>query len=317
MKADEKLDKSQSISYSKIGLSFLLTIFKLLAGLLGHSTLLLVDSVRSFSEFVNESGKLLDFSIANKPEDRSHNYGHGKIATLCTGAEACVLLVAGLYAFYIGSEHVFMFIKGKELEAPETITLLTAILAFVSRDIIFMFAERGELQAKGIPSEERIYIKEVFVSIFVILGIGFTFLPGKGSHIADSFVAVFVSIYLLGSSGRLLYSTVNELIEASLDEGTNHKIREIITKTEGVTESGEIKTRRIGKGIAINACISVNNSLSVREAAKITNLVEERLKAAFGEDSYTLIKVEPCPLKNFKFQNLSRSSEEGRRETVI
>ena len=124
MKADEKLDKSQSISYSKLVLSFLLTVFKLLAGLLGNSTLLLADSVRSFSEFVNESVKLLDFSIANKPEDKSHNYGHGKIATLCTGAEACVLLVAGLYAFSIGSEHVLMFIKGKELEAPETITLL-------------------------------------------------------------------------------------------------------------------------------------------------------------------------------------------------
>src|SRR5665647_1291684 len=49
--------------------SFLLTVFKLLAGFFGNSTLLLADAVRSFSEFVNESVKLLDLSIANKPED--------------------------------------------------------------------------------------------------------------------------------------------------------------------------------------------------------------------------------------------------------
>lgn len=69
MKADNKLDKARSVSYTKLALSFLLTVFKLLAGFFGNSTLLLADAVRSFSEFVNESVKLLDLSIANKPED--------------------------------------------------------------------------------------------------------------------------------------------------------------------------------------------------------------------------------------------------------
>ena len=100
MKADKKLDKTRNISYKKLALSFLLTVFKLLAGLLGNSTLLLADAVRSFSEFINESIKLLDLSIANKPEDKSHNYGHGKIATLCTGAGACMLLFAGLSCLF-------------------------------------------------------------------------------------------------------------------------------------------------------------------------------------------------------------------------
>ena len=54
-----------------------------------------------------------------------------------------------------------------------------------------------------------------------------------------------ITLYLLGSSGRLLYGTANELIEASLDEENNQKIREIINRTEGVLGSGELKTRRI------------------------------------------------------------------------
>jgi len=315
MKADKKLDKTQGISYTKLALSFLLILFKLLAGFLGNSTLLLADAVRSFSDFINESVKLLDFSIANKP-DRSHNYGHGKITTLCMGAGACVLLFAGFHTFSLGSEQLLMFIQCKEFKTPETIALFAAISAFVSGDIILVFAENRALQTKGISSKDHIHIKDLFVSGFVILGIGCTFLPGKNLDISDSFAAVLVSIYLLGSSGRLLYRTVNELIEASLDEKTNQRIREIINQTEGVTASEELKTRRIGKGIAINACISVHNSLSIQEAAEITNLVEEKLKAAFGEDAYILIKVEPS-LKNLTFQNLSRSSEEGRKETVI
>jgi ferrous-iron efflux pump FieF len=306
MKADNKLDKARSVSYTKLALSFLLTVFKLLAGFFGNSTLLLADAVRSFSEFVNESVKLLDLFIVNKPEDKSHNYGHGKIATLCLGGGACVLLFAGFHTFSLGSEQLLMFIQGKESEGPETIALFAAISAFVSRYIIF--AESYELQTSKTSSKGRIHIKGLFASGFIILGIGITFLPGRSLGIADSLAAVLLSIYLLWTSGRLLYKAADELIEASLDEETNRKIREIINETEGVTGSMELKTRRIGKGIAINACITVPSSLSIRETSEITNLVEESLKAAFGESAYTLIKVEPSPLKNLSFQNRSRPS---------
>ena len=145
-----------------------------------------------------------------------------------------------------------MFIQGKESEGPETIALFAAISAFVSRYIIF--AESYELQTSKTSSKGRIHIKGLFASGFIILGIGITFLPGRSLGIADSLAAVLLSIYLLWTSGRLLYKAADELIEASLDEETNRKIREIINETEGVTGSRELKTRRIGKGIAINAC---------------------------------------------------------------
>lgn len=137
----------------------------------------------------------------------------------------------------------------------------------------------------------------------------------EGFDIADSFAAVLLSLYLLWNSGRLLYRTTDELIEASLEEENNRRIREIVNQTENVTDCGELKTRRIGKRIAINVCFSVNNSLNIREAVEIANLVEERLKAAFEEDTYVLIKIEPNQGKKQTFKTRGRSSEEERRKT--
>ncbi|MDD4248517.1 MAG: cation transporter dimerization domain-containing protein, partial [Methanosarcina sp.] len=142
-------------------------------------------------------------------------------------------------------------------------------------------------QNEGISSEIDSYtrndhIRSLFISCFVTLGIGCTFLPGKNGVIADSLIAVLLSLYLIGASGKLLYGTANELIEASLDEENNRKIREIINRTEGVLGSGELKTRRIGNGIAINACITVNNSLNIQEVTEIADLVEMRLKTTYG-----------------------------------
>lgn len=358
MQADKKLDethnKTRNKSYVGLALSLTLTLFKLLAGTLGNSTLLLADAVHSFSEFINECTKFLDFFIGSKPEDESHNYGHGKITTLCVGAGALILLFASFHTISLSSGKLLMFLQSKEPETPEITTLYAAIAAFVLRSIMAILIGNPEVQVKEVSSKDHvpikdlsiiqiknllaihikhlsivpmkhllaipikellavrikelpvIPIKDVLIFGFVISGIGCTFLPQKSFKIADSFVALFLSLYLLETSGKLLYKTANELIEASLDEENNLRIREIIDKTENVTGSGELKTRKIGKNIAINASVNVNNSLNVLEAAEIANLVEERLKAAFTEDIYVLIKIEPVEGVNKNFKNKDR-----------
>jgi ferrous-iron efflux pump FieF len=322
MQADKKFDGTCNRSYTELALSLILTLLKLLAGILGNSTLLLADAVRSFSECINECIKLLDLSIASKPEDTSHNYGHGKITTLCVGAGAFILLFASFRVVSLSLGELLMFFQGKQPEIPGIIALYAAITAFILRNIIAILTENAEVHAKEASSNAHIPGKglliipknDFLISSLIILSTVCTFLPGRGFDIAHSFAAFLLSFYLLGTSGRLLYRTANELIEASLDEENNLKIREIINKTKNVTGSGELKTRRIGKGIAINVTVDVSNSLSVYEAAEVANLVEERLKAAFTEDTYVLIKIEPGPVKNHGFKNQGESSGKIERE---
>lgn len=322
MKADKNLNKNRNISYTGLFFSLALTLFKLFVGLLGHSTALLADAVRSFSELIGESVQLLNYFISSKPEDWSHNYGHGKIVTLFTGAGACVLLFAGIQSLTLASGELLLFIQGRETESPEIFALSAAVFTLVSKEIIPFFNRRAGKQTEGISSEinsdtRNAHTRSLVFSCFVTLGIGCTFLPGKSWDIADSVIAVLLSLYLIGTSGRLLYGTANELIEASLDEENNKKIREIINKTEGVLGSGELKTRKIGNGIAINACITVNNSLNIQEVAEIADLVEARLKTAYGQGIYTLIKAEPALERNCSFQKKIGIPEEGRTKIVV
>ncbi|AKB34303.1 Cation efflux system protein [Methanosarcina siciliae HI350] len=322
MKAEKNMNKPRNISYAGLFFSLALTLFKLFAGLLGHSTALFADAVRSFSELINELVKLLDLSIAGKPEDWSHNYGHGKIITLFKGAGACMLLFAGIQSASLASGELLMFIQGRETEAPEIFALSAAAFSLVSKEIAPLFSKRAREQAEEISSGIGSYIgnshfRSLFLSCFITLGIGCTFLPGKYWVVTDSLIAVLLSLYILGSSGRLLYGTANELIEASLDEENNRKIREIINRTEGVMGSGELKTRRIGNGIAINACITVNSSLNIQEVADIADLVEERLKKTYGEGIYTLVKAEPAPERSCPFQKKLRVFEEGRNKIIV
>lgn len=322
MKADRNSNETLNISYTALFFSFALTLLKLLAGILGHSTALIADSVRSFSELISELRKILEVFIASKPEDWNHNYGHGKIITLFMGAGACVLLFAGAQSILMASEELLMFIQGRETETPEIFALSAAVAILVSGEIIPLLSRKNGRYTDGILSEMNSYarnsqIRRLLLSFFVTLSIGCTFLPGKNWAIADSLIAVLLSLYILGTSSKLLYGTANELIEASLDEKENRKIREIINRTEGVTGSSELRTRKIGNGIAINACITVNGSLNILEVEEITDLVEKRLKTVYGQDIYTLIKAEPDPEKNHSFQKKIGISEERREKITV
>ena len=61
--------------------NFVLLAFKFVAGILGHSAAMLADAVHSLSDFVTDVIVLVFVRISNKPQDKDHDYGHGKYET--------------------------------------------------------------------------------------------------------------------------------------------------------------------------------------------------------------------------------------------
>ena len=62
----------------------ILLLFKFVAGIVGHSSAMIADAVHSLSDFVTDIIVLVFVKISNKPQDKSHDYGHGKYETLAT-----------------------------------------------------------------------------------------------------------------------------------------------------------------------------------------------------------------------------------------
>ena len=75
--------------------NLMLLIFKFVAGVLGHSAAMLADAVHSLSDFVTDVIVVVFVRISNKPQDKGHDYGHGKYETLATAIIGVVLLFVG------------------------------------------------------------------------------------------------------------------------------------------------------------------------------------------------------------------------------
>ena len=82
--------------------NFLLLVFKFFAGIAGHSAAMLADAVHSLSDFITDIVVIVFVRIAGKPEDKGHDYGHGKYETLATAIIGLLLLCVGFGIFWNG-----------------------------------------------------------------------------------------------------------------------------------------------------------------------------------------------------------------------
>lgn len=86
----------------------LLTVFKFVAGILGNSAAMIADATHSLSDFLTDVVVLVFVSISAKPQDQSHDYGHGKFETMASFLIALALIVAALGIMVSGVQKLAM-----------------------------------------------------------------------------------------------------------------------------------------------------------------------------------------------------------------
>ena len=86
-------------------------VFKFIAGILGGSAAMIADAVHSLSDFMTDIVVLLFVKISSKPEDKDHDYGHGKYETLATSMIGVALLCVGLYILYREARRTFPCVR--------------------------------------------------------------------------------------------------------------------------------------------------------------------------------------------------------------
>ena len=114
--------------------NFLLVIFKFLAGIAGHSAAMMADAVHSLSDFVTDVVVILFVRISNKPQDKGHDYGHGKYETLATALIGVALLGVGCGILWNGAGEILAFMRGEQLRAPGVLALIAALVSILLKD---------------------------------------------------------------------------------------------------------------------------------------------------------------------------------------
>ncbi len=292
-------DRARKVIWLGFVANLILTLIKLLAGIFARSSAMVADAVHSVSDFATDLVVVSSLSVASRPKDHNHKYGHGKVETLATAFVGGVLILVGLGLLYSGSMKIYSVYQGTILKQPGMGALYAAIGSIIVKEILFRYTIKvgNETNSQAVIANAWHHRSDVYSSFGTLLGISGAIFLGHKWVILDPLAAIIVSFFIFKIAIKITRDTLLELIETSLPREHEDEIIKLASGVYGVHDPHELKTRKIGNHIAIDIHIKVDNNLNIEEAHNITIDLEETLRRAYGEETHISIHTEPLVIK--------------------
>lgn len=286
---EERYKKGRGVTILALIINILLTTFKLFAGIVGKSHVLIADAIHSLSDFITDFIVLAGLRFSSKPKDEHHPYGHGKIETVTTGIIGFGLILVGLKIAYNG---VLATIHPKAI--PTFLALFAAIISILANEGLYRYTVfvGKKINSQSVIANAWHHRSDALSSIAAFVGIGGAQL---GFPFLDPLAAVFVSVLIIKVGGEITLSSFKELIETSVDRDLLEEIGLKALSIPGVKETHKIKARNVGTSVVVELHIEVDENMTVRKGHDIATEVENILKSKI--QNVESVTVHVCPAK--------------------
>ena len=275
--------------------NLVLLSFKFVAGIVAGSSAMVADAVHSLSDFLTDLIVLVFVRIGAKPQDESHDYGHGKFETLATLFVALALVGAAIGIIVSGSLKTARGLQGETLETPGMLALWAALLSILVKEILFRYtiAKGRALESPAVIANAWHHRSDALSSIGAAIGIGGAILLGQRWTVLDPLASIVVGGMLVKVAWDLLKVSTGELTDSSLSAETEREIEDIFRSFPQVSEPHNLRTRRIGNRIAIESHVRLDGGMTLDEAHDIVSAIEDRIRERFGHGTIVTIHMEP------------------------
>ena len=272
-----------------------LLTFKFIAGVMGNSSAMIADAVHSLSDFITDIVVVVFVGISAKPQDTSHDYGHGKFETIASFLIGLALVAAATGIVVSGALKLWAWWGGAELESPGWIALWAAVLSIVIKELLYQYtARRGrKLDSQVMIANAWHHRSDALSSVGAAVGIGLALWLGQHWAVFDPLASVVVGLMLMKVAYELLKTSINELTESSLPAETEQEIEQIILSFGDVRQPHNLRTRRIGNRIAIEAHVRMDGRLPLETVHERATTIERKLKERFGNNTHVTLHMEP------------------------
>lgn len=272
-----------------------LLAFKFVAGIVGHSSAMIADAVHSFSDFITDVIVLVFVRISGKPQDSSHDYGHGKYETLASTVIGIALLAVAVGIIVGGARKIAAWVKGEELASPGTLAFWAAIVSIVVKELTYRYTIRAarKLDSSALKANAWHHRSDAFSSIGTAIGIGGAIFLGKRWTVLDPLAGVIVGAVLVKVAVDMVRDGIGDLMEKSLPDDVENEILAIVTSFSDVHDPHNLRTRRIGNRIAIEIHVRMDGSTDLNTSHRRASDIESALRAKFGPDTHVTVHMEP------------------------
>jgi cation diffusion facilitator family transporter len=275
-----------------------LTSFKIIVGLLTNSLGILAEAAHSALDLAAALMTLFAVRMADKPADREHNFGHGKIENLSALFEAILLLLTSAWIINEAIDRLFFKKAQVEISIWSFIVMGTSIAIDITRSrILYRAAKKYNSQA--LEADALHFSTDVWSSSVVILGLigvtisrlvsGLTWMSE-----ADAIAALLVAVIVIFVSGELGWRTITALLDTA-PKGMTERITAEVGKIKGIHDCHAVRIRPSGARWFVDLHVTMDGERTLNETHAITEKVEKKVHRILRESDVT-VHVEPLEM---------------------
>jgi cation diffusion facilitator family transporter len=259
------------------------------AYLLTGSVGLLSDAAESVVNLVAAVIALIALTVAAKPADANHHYGHGKAEYFSAAIEGLMIFVAA--AFIIVSA-VQRLIDPEPLESLGIGLLITVIATAINGAVGMLLMRVGnQHRSATLVADGKHLMTDVWTSAGVIVGVGLVAVTGWLP--LDALVAIAVALNILVTGARLVWSSTSALLDAAMTPDDVATVVAVLDRHRSDTvDFHGLQTRESGRTRFVSVHVLVPGAWTVQEAHDLVEVVEDDLCAALEHLEVTT-HVEP------------------------
>jgi cation diffusion facilitator family transporter len=312
MTNQEARKDKRSAALSSVVAAIGLTTFKLIIGLLTNSLGILAEAAHSGLDMVAAAMTYFAVRVSDRPADKEHPYGHGKIENLSALFETLLLLATSGWIIYEAIQRLFFVNVKVEASIWSFIVMGTSIVIDYTRSRILYRAAR-KYKSQALEADALHFSTDIWSSSVVIVGlIGLTlarYIPGLDwMHKADAVAALIVAIIVIYISAELGWRTISALLDTA-PRGLAEKVEKVAASVNGVVDAHAIRIRPSGAHTFIDMHITMDGNCTLNEAHTATEVIEKAIHTIISPSDIT-VHVEPVEVAKPPINKKTKKIEE-------
>ena len=277
-------------------INLFLAVIKFVAGVAGHSSVLIADAVHSLSDLVTDAAVLLGMRFWNRPADQRHPYGHAKIETLVTLFIGVVLAFVGIGLIFEAVHALIDILHGNPPPPPNWLPLIAALVSIVVKEWLYRATVKVGMTAKSSVTIANAWHhrSDALSSIPATTAVGTCLLFGPEYVFLDPVGTVVVSFMIIHVAWKIMQPTFAALLDSGASELQCKSIAEEIRSFAEVRDLHKFRSRYVGPtGLVIDVHIQVAPSMLVTEAHTLSHQIKRKLLQNGENIIDVFVHVEP------------------------
>ena len=271
--AAERASAASRSTWVSVGVNVVLTVVQISVGVFAKSQGLIADGIHSLSDLVADFVVLFANRHSQKDADEDHPYGHQRFETAASLVLGLLLLAVGVGMLWSA------FLK---LEAPETVQQVHVVAlwvaggALVTKELLFRYMLAVAKRVKSSMLVANAWHARSDAASSLVVGIG---IMGNlaGYPILDPIAALIVGFMVAKMGWEFGWSAMHDLMDRAVDDQEVAAIRQTLAQTPGVSGVHDVRTRKMGDMIVVDAHIEVDADLTVEAGHDIAVLARQRV----------------------------------------